>query len=310
VKRVRPRHLLLALVALVVLDLALTSVRVVEQNEQGVVLRFGRVARTCPPGIQFLLPWPVETFRRVETSQRTLSVGIGRAPAIPDDLRAGEEAQWLTGDTNIVEIQAEIQYRVKDAVDYLFRVEDLGNRPVDELLRPLAEAALTTLVARMEVDDVLGGAKAGLREDARRMIQEEADALGLGLLVKRVSIVSVSPPSRPRYVIEAFNDVSSANADKDRCISEADGYAKDLLPVARADARRLLEEAETYRDRVVNEAKGAAERFRLLADEVAAAPEVTKRRLFLEAVERALARAEVIVYPHVPGRRFKLTELK
>lgn len=309
-RSLRPRYVLAAILVLVGLDFALTGIRTVEQNEQGVVLRFGRVARKCLPGIQILLPWPVERFVRVSTSQRTMPVGFRLVDRVKGIAPTADEVQWLTGDTNIVEIQCEIQYRVNDPAAYLFRVADLPERPRDFVLRPIAEAALTSLVARMKVDDVLAGAKAGLREDARRRIQREVDSIGLGVLVKRVSIVSVSPPSSPRYVMQAFNDVSSANADKDRRISEADGYAKDLLPAARADARRIREDAEIYRDRVVNEAKGAAKSFELLAAEVALSPEVSRSRLWLESVERALGRGELIVYPRTPGRRFRLTELK
>jgi len=303
--RVRPRHVGLLLVAAVLLDFALTGVRTVEQTEVGVVLRFGKAVRTCPSGIHFILPWPVESFVRVRTDQQTLLVGILPEGKVRILRSEGSAAQWLTGDTNLVEIRTEIQYRVSDPVSYLYRVAEFEDGPQDLLLREVAESVLTRLIARMDVDEVLSTAKAGLKEAGRRGIQQASDEHGLGVLVNRVNIVEVSPP---RSVIAAFNDVSSASADRDRLESEADGYAKDLLPRARAKARRIVEEAEIYRSEVVNRAKGAAARFHLLSTEVAAAPEVSMERLWREFVEEALSSADLVVYP--AGRPFRLTEVK
>lgn len=292
----------------VVAWIGLTGVRTVPQNETGVVLTFGRYSRLAPPGIRVTLPWPLERMERVVTGEiRTMSVGFRLANRVRSIPPSPEEVQWLTGDTNIVEIQTEVQYLVVDPVKYLFGVADIGDRPRDFVIRKLAESALTEIVARMKVDDVLSSGKALLSEEGRREIQAAADAVDLGIQVHSVNIVQADPPPE---VISAFNDVSSAVADKQRQLSEADGYAKNLLPAARAEANRMLEEAEIYRSDVVEAAKGDAKSFELLLAKVAAAPEVSKRRLWLEALEEVLGRPKKVVYPRRPGQRFKLTEVE
>ncbi|MEN8149873.1 MAG: FtsH protease activity modulator HflK [Planctomycetota bacterium] len=285
-----------------------TGLRTVPQNETGVVLTFGRFSRLAPPGIRVTLPWPIERMERVVTGEiRTMSVGfrlLNRIRSIPP---TPEEVQWLTGDTNIVEIQTEVQYLVIDPAKYLFTVADLGDRPRDFVIRKLAESVLTEIVARMTVDDVLSSGKALLSEEGRRGIQAAADLVGLGIQVHSMNIVQADPPPE---VISAFNDVNSAKADKERRVSEADGYAKNLLPAARAEANRLGEEAEIYRTETIAAARGDAEGFTLLLARVAAAPAVTKRRILLEELEKILARPKKVVYPRKDGRRFKLTEVE
>jgi membrane protease subunit HflK len=299
-----PAFLLLSLVV----DFAVTGIHTVPQNETGVVTTFGRYSRLAPPGIRVTLPWPVERLTRVVTGEiRTMSVGFrlrDRVKAIPP---TSDEVQWLTGDTNIVEIQTEVQYVVVDPEKYLFRVADFEDRSRDFVIRQLAESVLTELVARMEVDDVLSAGKARLSVTGRQQIQRLVDEVGLGVQVQTVNIVEAEPPPE---VISAFNDVSSAVADRQRQLSEADGYAKNLLPAARAEANRMLEEAEIYASSVVSGAKGDAKSFTLLLAKVEKAPEVSKRRILLEALEEILAAPKKVVYPRRPGERFRLTEVE
>ena len=299
-----PLWLLVAVVAWC----GISGIHTVPQSETGVILTFGRFTRVAPPGIQVTLPWPIVRMERVVTGEiRTMSVGfrlLNRVRSIPP---TPEEVQWLTGDTNIVELQTEVQYLVVDPAKYLFEVADLGDRSRDFVIRKLAESVLTEIVARMTVDDVLSSGKAMLKEEGRRGIQAAADSVGLGIQVHSVNIVQAEPPPE---VISAFNDVSSAEADKNRRLSEADGYAKNILPAARAEANRLREEAEIYRTDIVSEARGDAVSFTLLLTRVAAAPEVTKRRILLEELEKILARPKKVVYPRKDGKRFKLTEVE
>lgn len=308
--RLRGWHLLpLVLVALIA-HMAVTGVWVVQQNEQGVVLRFGRVRSILPAGMHFILPYPLETMRLVRTTEvRTMAVGFSYQEAEQvDEMALEEEVQWLTGDTNIVEMQTAIQYIIKSPVDYLFRVADFSDgQPRDVALRKAAESVLTFLVARMEVDDVLSSGKARIQEESRVLTQELVDAMGLGVQVVSVNIVEDNPPPN---VIAAFNDVSSAKADRQRLMNVADGYAKDLLPRARAQAHRIRQEAEIYRSEVVNAARGEAQRFVKLAEQVRTSPQVSKERLWLETVEKTLSRARMIVYPRKPGRNFTLTHVE
>ena len=308
--RLRAWYVLPLLFIALIAHVAVTGVWVVQQNEQGVVLRFGRVRSVLPAGMHFILPYPLETMRLVRTTEvRTMSVGFGHH----EDDQLGqaeleEEVQWLTGDTNIVEMQTAIQYIIKSPVDYLFRVADFSDgQPRDVALRKAAESVLTFLVARMKVDDVLSSGKARIQEESRVQIQELVDDMGLGLQVVSVNIIEDNPPPN---VIAAFNDVSSAKADRQRLMNVADGYAKDLLPRARAQANRIRQEAEIYRSEVVNAAHGAAQRFVALAEQVRTSPQVSKERMWLEMVEKTLSRARMIVYPRKPGRPFTLTHIE
>ena len=308
--RLRGWYLLPVVFVALAVHIALTGVWVVQQNEQGVVLRFGRVRSVLPAGMHFILPYPLETMRLVRTTEvRTMSVGFSdQEDELMDPVAAEEEVQWLTGDTNIVEMQTAIQYIIKSPVDYLFRVADFSDgQPREVALRKAAESVLTALVARMKVDDVLSSGKARIQEESRVSIQELVDAMRLGVQVVSVNIVEDNPPPA---VIAAFNDVSSAKADRQRLMSVADGYAKDLLPRARAQANRIRQEAEIYRSEVVNEARGAAQRFLSLAEQVRNSPQVSKERMWLEMVEKTLSRARMIVYPRKPGRNFTLTHIE
>jgi modulator of FtsH protease HflK len=284
-----------------------TGVWAVRQNEQGVILRFGHFVRKVPSGMHWTLPYPAETLIRVGTTEvRTMPVGFKLVDQLRSVPPTEEEVQWVTGDTNIVEVQTVVQYRVNDAVQYLFRVAEMSDgRPRDFVLRALAESALTAVLGHLTVDDLLSGGKAEIQDECRRRTQDLADAMGLGLGVVSVNIVKVNPPAA---VIAAFNDVSSAKADRERSMTEADGFAKDLLPKARAQANRLVQEGEIYRSGVVNAARGAAEAFLAMAAQVRLAPAVSKRRLWLEAVERALGQAKLVVYARTPGEKFHLVE--
>ena len=308
--RLRAWYLLPLLLVALIVHAAVTGVWVVQQNEQGVLLRFGRVRSVLPAGMHFILPYPLETMRLVRTTEvRTMSVGFNyHEDDQVDQTELEEEVQWLTGDTNIVEMQTAIQYIIKSPVDYLFRVADFSDgQPRDVALRKAAESVLTFLVARMKVDDVLSSGKARIQEESRMQIQELVDDMGLGVQVVSVNIVEDNPPPN---VIAAFNDVSSAKADRQRLMNVADGYAKDLLPRARARANRIRQEAEIYRSEVVNAAHGAAQRFVALAEQVRTSPQVSKERMWLEMVEKTLSRARMIVYPRKPGSTFTLTHVE
>ncbi|ETW95606.1 MAG: hypothetical protein ETSY1_29900 [Candidatus Entotheonella factor] len=302
-------HLPLALLAVCVLYSCLTGIWMVRQNEQGVVLRFGRAVRTYPAGMHFTLPYPIETLRRVPTTEvRTLPVGFKFRDQLRGIPPSPNERQWLTGDTNIVELKVVIQYRVNAPIDYLFGVSDLRDgRRRDFALVKFVESALTRLMGKMPVDEALSSGKASLQEETRQQAQRLADAVHLGLQIASINIVEVNPPPE---VIAAFNDVSSAKADRERIVSEADAYAKDLLPRARAQANRTLQDAEIYRSQRVNTARGASERFLKLAVEVQAAPAISRRRLWLETIETVLSRADVVVYPRSRDGVFSFTQIE
>ncbi len=296
-------------VLLGILDFAFTGIWIIKRNEQGIVLRFGRISRICTPGMQFTLPYPFETVERVQTTAiRSMSIGFRVAEKMRGIPPTASEVQWLTGDTNIVNIQADVKFMVDDVATYVYRVEpQKRNEPRDVIVRYIAEGVMTELVARMAVDEVLSIGKLRLQEESQEEMQAVFDEMKLGLRVVSVNVVEGNPPLA---VQSAFVDVSSAKADRERMITEAKGYRDDILPKARSRSNAILQDAEVYRDDVVSEARGKAERFLSLAEKVSALPAISRKRLWLDALERTLARPHKIIYPRVPGEKFKLTEVK
>lgn len=299
---VRQRTIRALLLAVPILWLVLGSCWVVHEDEDGVVTRFGRVDRVVTSGFRLTLPWPLERMERVATTEvRTLTIGLSAHEEGDED----DDVQWMTGDTNIVEMKVVVQYIVGDPEAYLYSVADFPDgRKRDALIEQAARAELTRLVARLEVDEVLSVGKARLQHDAKTGMQAELDALDLGLDLLAVNIAAVHPPPQ---VIAAFNDVASAESDKERLISEADGFRRDLLPTERGRANTIVQNALVYQDRVVKAAKGAASRFEQLAAEVRAQPGVSRHRLWLEALADVLEHVEVIVYATEEGEKFRLS---
>lgn len=270
----------------------------VEQNEQGVVLRLGRVARLLGPGMHFTLPWPLERVEGVPTTElRTMPVGfnmIEKAQGLPP---RSDEVEWLTGDTNIVELQATVLYTITDPVEYLYGVsaEQDGTSRLF-LIRKVTESVLSRLIAGMTIDSILAEGQSVLKRVAARESQDLLDELGLGVTIQGINLIEISPP---QSVKEFFNDYTSARQDRERLKLEAEGSAARSLPRARARANEILEEARTRASEVVSRARGEAERFKGLAAETARAPALTRRRLWLDSMARILATARKRVVP--PG---------
>ncbi|MEQ8764889.1 MAG: FtsH protease activity modulator HflK [Planctomycetota bacterium] len=286
-----------------------TGVWVVQQDEQGVVTRFGKVDRVVQPGMQFTLPAPFERLERVRTTEvRIMPVGYKLRDDVLGIPPLAEEIQWLTGNTNIVEMKLMLQYVISDPARYLFRVADLpsGESP-DFAIRKAAESVLTRLVGEMAIDDVLSIGKAKLQATARSEIQEQIELLQLGVTLVAVNILEANPPAEVRG---AFNDVINAYADGERQKTQADGYRRKTLPGERARADQIEQEAQIYAKERIEAAKGVAARFAAMATEVKAAPRVSRLRLWLETVEAFLARGERIVYDDTAEQPFRLRVTK
>lgn len=304
----------LALAALAA-ALAWSSVWTIDRSQRGVVLRFGALERVVEPGIHFTWPWPVEVLRKVGVgSVESTSVGFKYADQAKKWPPTADEVQWLTGDTNIVELQAVVLFTIADPAVYLFGHGDLEAEALELgldpsrsrflVVRKCAEAVLTELVGGMTVDEVLSSGKTRLAGLALPRIQEGLDRHRLGLRASGINIVEVNPPVA---VMSSFNDVASAKSDRERRLSEADGYARRLLPGARASANGAIQKAESERSALRARAAGAAESFRKLAAEAARDPELLRRRLWYETVERVLARTRNVVFaPQTDGRPFQI----
>jgi membrane protease subunit HflK len=280
------RVYLLGLVLVVAIWL-LSGTYVVGPGEQGVVRRFGREVGKTSAGLNYHLPWPVETVDVVDMAGiRKVNIGFREvAPGrFEEDL---SEALMLAGDANIVSVHLIVQYRVKDASQYLFKV-----RNPDTALKAAAEVALRHTVGQHPIDYTLVEARAAVEEEVRAFLQGLLDDYETGLLVTQVKLQEVDAPQEVR---DAFQDVVRAKEDKQRLIREAQGYAADVVPKARGQKQQVIKEAEAYKERRVIRAQGEAERFLSVLAEYKQAPEVTRKRLYLETLENILPNVEKII---------------
>lgn len=254
-----------------VLVLAFNCFVLITEQQRGVVLRFGNFSRVLQPGPHLKWPWPVERVTKVAATQiKTFS----------------DNVPVLTRDENIVLVEINVQYRVKDPREYLF-----GTRDADKVLSQAALSTVREQVGRSTLDTVLG-ARSALAVSARQQLQASLDAYRTGLAVTELNLPNARPPEE---VKPAFDDVNSAQQDKDRLTSEAQAYAAQVVPEARGQAARIRTTAEGYKVANVARANGDAERFTLLVEQYQNAPEVTRKRLWLETVEQVLADNRKIV---------------
>ncbi len=283
-----PNGRLILLVALAVIVLWLLSgIYIVNPDEQGVVLRFGRSDRTVDPGPHYALPAPFETVYKPQVTQVLRSeVGfrsVGQSATFQQgQVRTiAEEASMLTGDENIVNVQFSVQYKISDPVQYLFNV-----RAPSALVRNAAEAAMREVIGNSEIDSAITDGKLKIQSEATQLLQHILDRYGAGIQIIAVQLQDVHPP---KEVIDAFKDVASAREDKSRIINQAEAYRNELLPRARGQAAAMKNQAEAYSATRVRTAEGDAARFDALRVEYDKAPKVTRQRLYYETMEDILA---------------------
>jgi membrane protease subunit HflK len=273
-----------ALVLILALIWLASGFYIVPEGQVGVVTTFGRYTETTTPGFRWRLPWPVQSSELVDIlSLRRVEVGTrGR----PDRLK---EALMLTDDENIVDIQFEVQYRIKDegARDYLF-----NNRIPTAAVTQAAESAMREVLGRKKMDSVLYESRAEIATEVRNRMQEVLDRYGTGILVSAVAIQNAQPPEQ---VQAAFDDAVKAGQDRERQINEGQAYANDVVPKARGAASRLMQEAEGYRTRVVQSAEGDASRFRQILNEYQKAPTVTRDRMYVDAMQQVFTNATKVM---------------
>ena len=250
----------------------------VQQQEQSVELFLGEFSSTNGPGLNFA-PWPLVTKEIVETTrQRTVRIGEGAR---------GEEGLMLTGDENIVDIAFEVVWNINDPAKYLFNLRD-----PEATIEAVAESAMREVISRSELAPVLNRDRGVIADEVNSLVQGTLDSYVSGVSVVRVNFDDADPP---REVIDAFRDVQAAEQERIRVQNEADAYANQRLAAARGEAAEMLEQSEAYRAQVVNEATGEASRFVAVYDEYAKASEVTRKRLYLETLERVLGSVDKIV---------------
>jgi membrane protease subunit HflK len=267
----------------------------VQSEELGVVLRFGKHVRTVQPGLNYHLPYPIETVL-LPKALRVSTISIGMT-LIDDPARRGrtmrdvpEESLMLTGDENIVDVDFTVLWRIKpDGVgNYLFNIQN-----PEGTVKAVAESAMREVIGRSNIQPILTGARTTTEAGVQDLMQKTLDSYGSGVLVQQVQMQKVDPPAQ---VIDSFRDVQAARADLERLQNEAQTYANRVVPDARGRAAQIIQVAEGYKEQAVAEAKGQSARFLKVYDEYKKAPDVTRQRIYLETMERILGGAEKLVY--------------
>lgn len=274
-----------------------SGIYVVGPDEQGVVTRFGRFIQITDPGPHMRLPYPIEEVYKPKVTQvQRIEIGYRTRGRTVTDMPP--ESLMLTGDENIIDIDMSVQFRIKDAADYLFNIRNPANDP-DKLVRDVTETAIRRVIGRNSIDEALTTGKERIQAATKQLMQEILDLYKSGITVMAVQLQQVAPPEE---VIHAFKDVASAREDRERAINESQGYANDILPRAKGEAAKVIQEAEAYKVAKVSRAKGEVDRFTALLTEYRKAKQVTSTRLYLETMEDALQHAnKVIIDPKTAG---------
>jgi modulator of FtsH protease HflK len=252
----------------------------VETSEQSVELFFGEYYKTGNEGLNFA-PWPVVTKNILPVTRENIEdIGVGRG------VRA-DEGLMLTGDENIVDIDFQVVWNINDAQKFLFNLAG-----PQETIIAVSESVMREIVARTNLTPILTTGKAVIAAELQELIQETLDSYEAGVTIVRVNFDKADPP---REVADSFREVQAAEQTRDTLEKQADAYSNKVVAAARGKAAQLLEQAEGYRAQTVNEAEGEASRFVAVYEEYAKAPEVTRKRLYLETMERVLGRVDKVI---------------
>jgi membrane protease subunit HflK len=282
----------LGLIVVVALGLwSLSGFYVINQGERGVELKFGKKNLVTGPGLHWHLPWPIERVEKVNVDQVS-TLSIGRR----GDKGSGGGADsgfMLTEDENIVVVEFTVQYKIKDASDYLFNVRD----PKSTIVQAM-ESASREVVGKSQLDFIITEGQFEVSDKTQKLLQEILDHYKSGIQIVKVQMQKVTPPEE---VKAAFDDATKAREDGARIIKEAEAYSNDILPRARGAASRLIQEAQGYKASVMARAEGDARRFTSIVGEYAKAPGVTRDRMYLETMEQVLSNTTKILIDQKGG---------
>ncbi|WP_459444607.1 FtsH protease activity modulator HflK [Alphaproteobacteria bacterium US3C007] len=279
----RSGYLLIA--ALLVAFWSFSSFYTVKPEEKSVELFLGKFSSIGNPGLNFA-PWPLVTREVLPvTREQNESIGVGG--------RGSDAGLMLTRDENIVDIDFEVVWNISDPAKYLFNLRD-----PQMTIRAVSESAMREIIAQSELAPILNRDRGLIAANLETLIQETLDSYGSGVSLVRVNFDRADPPEQ---VIDAFRAVQAAEQERDRLEKQADAYANRVLAQARGESAQVFEEAEGYRARVVNEATGEASRFSAVLEEYSKAPEVTRKRLYLETMEEVLGGLEKVIIDDQTG---------
>ena len=263
---------------------------IVQEGQQGVVTSFGKYSKTVEAGFQWRLPYPFQGHEIQPVSQLR-QVEVGRSSVVAaTGLR---DSSMLTQDENIVDIRFTVQFTIRDLKDFLFE-----NRDPEQAVLLAAESAVREIVGKNTMDSVLYEQRDAIATDLVKSIQAQLDRLKAGIQIKNVNVQSVQPPEQ---VQAAFEDAFKANANREQTKNEAQAYANEVIPRARGDAARLREQAEGYKSRVIATAEGDAQRFKSVLTEYQKAPQVTRDRLYIDAMQQVYTNVSKVMVDSKSG---------
>lgn len=284
------RAALLAIVVALTLWL-ISGFYFVQPNENGVVLTFGRYAKTEEQsGLKYALPWPIQQVVKVDvTSERRVEIGFNSSGTFRGQagVDVERESMMLTGDENIIDIDFVVTWRVGKAQDFLFEI-----RNPEDTIKLVAESAMREIIGRTKITAALTEARGQVQADTKTLMQRILDEYKSGVVVNNVQLLKVDPPSE---VIDAFNDVQRARAEAEKAQNDAAAYRNDIIPRARGQAEKTLAEAEAYKQEMIAKARGDADRFNAVFEAYRNSKDVTAERMYLETLESILQNAKTVV---------------
>ncbi len=290
------RGIMLAILAAVTLWLG-SGIYRVDSGRQGVVMLFGEFVQTTMPGLHWYFPAPigkvytpdVEQVRRVDIGFRsagdTNSMFGSRAPSTERDVL--EESMMLTGDQNIADVDFSVQWKVKDASQFLFNIRDQENT-----VKLASESAMREVIGQTTLQEAMTSGRQQVADSTRRLLQDILDSYSAGITITQVQLLKVDPPEK---VIDAFNEVQRARQDKERKQNEAETYRNKIIPNARGESEKMIQAATAYKERVIKEADGEAKQFLSVYETYKVAKDVTTQRMYLEAMEEVFKGSSKVI---------------
>jgi membrane protease subunit HflK len=272
----------------------LSGIYIVSPTQQAVVLSFGKFARFEPSGMHWHIPWPVETIYLPEVT-RVVRVDIGGANNSDNSDTADD--LMLTKDRNFLIVNFTVQFQIKDAKDYLFNVNNPPSSPYQAVI-DVSKAAMREVVGRSNFDSLQTDQRTAAELQTKKIIQDTLDTYHAGIQVVEVNIQRVDPPDE---ALKAARDVESARQDQQTAQNNAEAYQNKVIPQARGQAQRILQDAEAYKQSVIADAQGQSQRFDLIYDQYKRAPDVTRRRMYLETMESLLAGMNKVIVDQKSG---------
>ncbi|MDA0306528.1 MAG: FtsH protease activity modulator HflK [Proteobacteria bacterium] len=284
------RGMILLVVAVIAIWLGSGFYRV-QPGEQGVELMFGKFVKLTQPGLNYWFPGPIGQVLKPNVERtNTITVGFrglgegGRSTGARD---VPQESLMLTGDQNIIDIDFVVQWRIKNAADYLFNIRD-----PEGTVKIVAESAMREIIGQTGLEDATTGKRQQVQQQSRALLQSILDEYGTGVAIAEVQLLKSDPPAE---VIDAFHDVQRARQDQERSINEAQAYKNDIVPKAKGKSQTMIQAASAYKEKVTKEADGEAQRFLSVYNTYKNAKDVTTRRLFLERMQQVLKDSDKVI---------------